>query len=137
MGTLRSNSVMSLMAITKNDSQAKSGLVLMVGEPQRLKFLKKHFPDQSNVFLVSFSDLSREIFIGINPEVVVCPAMSDSFDCIDLAQVLVDAKFAGAFRILGQSLPRPDLIAREIRQNFPNLDSGFVEETPEYTEQYH
>lgn len=137
MSNLREQRLGELIALTRTEGPKESGLVLMVGEPARLQFLKKHFPEQSSVFFVEFSDLSREILLGIHPEVVVCPAICGPFDCLDLAALLSEAGFKGVFRVLSHSLPRPNIVAREMRQNFPNLNFGLIAGSPVVAEKLH
>lgn len=122
MGSVSRTSQYNVIALSREADRRTTGMILMVGEPQRLQTLKKHFPDRSGVFFIEFSDLSREILQSIQPSVVVSPAISTGFDCLDLASFLERCRYQGAFRIMAHDLPRPDIIKGELRQNFPSLN---------------
>ena len=105
-------------------------MIIVVGDAAHLSVLKQHFPEQTSVFFAKFSDLSREILRAISPEVVVGPLFCDGFDCFDLARLLTESEFTGAFRVFGECLPRPQMVSREIKQSFPSLDTAVVSYDP-------
>lgn len=122
MGSVSRTSQYNVITLANEADRRSTGMILMVGEPQRLQTLKKHFPDRSGVFFIEFSDLSRDILKAIQPSAVVAPAISTGFDCLDLASFLERCEYKGSFRIMTQDLPRPDIIKSELRQNFPKLN---------------
>lgn len=122
MGSVSRRSQYNVIALSREVDKRSTGMVLMVGEPQRLQTLKEHFPGRSGVFFIEYSDLSADILRALQPTAVVAPAISAHFDCLDLAEFLSLSEYKGAFRIFAQDIPKPDIIRREVRQYYPALN---------------
>jgi hypothetical protein len=71
---------------------------------------------------VQFADLSAEVIEMHQPHVVLSPLVSNGFDCVEVANKLVDSGFDGRYRAFAENLPRPELVKREIGTSFPELD---------------
>jgi len=126
MGTVRQNIFGDIIALNRDTHLRSSGMILMVGEPQLMQTLKKHFPERSGVFFIEFADLSREILTAISPDSVVAPAISAHFDCLELAAFLSSADYKGLFRVIAKDLPRPEIVRTEVRQHYPHLDFDII-----------
>jgi len=126
MGTVRQNTFGDIIALNRDTHLTTSGMILMVGEPQLMQTLKKHFPERSGVFFIEFSDLSQDILSAICPDSVVAPAISAHFDCLELAAFLNAADFKGLFRAIAKDLPRPEIIRNEVRHHFPRLNFDVI-----------
>ena len=50
------------------------------------------------------------------PELIYSPVLARNFDCIELGMLLQNLGFSGTYRAVGQGLPKPELIEREVRQ---------------------
>jgi hypothetical protein len=48
--------------------------------------------------------------------------VAKNFDCLDVAAVLYESGFTGAYRAVTQRLPNPSIVRREVRTLFPELD---------------
>ncbi|ATG46727.1 hypothetical protein [Celeribacter ethanolicus] len=130
MGTVRQTAFGEFVAGRRGAQPGAGGMILMVGEPQRMQTLKKHFPERSGVFFIEFSDLTPEILHSICPDSVISPAISDQFDCLDLADFLSAARYKGAYRVLARDLPRPEIIRNELRSHYPGLDFDVLRPEP-------
>lgn len=130
MGTIRQNIFGDLIAHLERAQSKPEGMILMVGEPQRMQTLKRHFPDRTGLFFIEFSDLTADILHSINPDSVVAPVMTDHFDCLDLAAFLHHVEYKGAFRAITKGLPRPDIVRNEVRGQFPRLDFDMLSPEP-------
>ncbi|WP_434287204.1 hypothetical protein [Celeribacter sp. SCSIO 80788] len=130
MGTVRQTAFGEFLAGERGTQFDTGGMILMVGEPQRMQTLKKHFPERSGVFFIEFADLTPEILQGICPDIVMSPAISDQFDCLDLADFLSTARYKGAYRVLARDLPRPEIIRNELRNHYPGLDFDVLRPEP-------
>lgn len=73
--------------------------------------------------VVNFPAVTTELLKAFDPHFVVSPMLTPSFDVLDLAQVLSQLRFGGAYRVLTETpLPNPDLVLREVRLHCPTLD---------------
>lgn len=115
-----------VIAMSRQRKQGDEPMILMVGDPNKLQSTKPYYPKSSGVFFIEFADLTREVLIAINPNVVMSPAICEHFDCLDVAQFLEKNAFSGAYRVIDNDLPRPEIVGREVRFNHPSVDFGFV-----------
>lgn len=87
----------------------------------------------SHLFFAEFQDVDHVLLDMLSPRLVISPALSRRFDCVDLAVRLETLGFRGAYRAFSTDLPRPGVIDREIRSLCPSLDFAIVDlrERPE------
>jgi hypothetical protein len=130
MGTVRQTAFGEFVASRHGTQPDAGGMILMVGEPQRMQTLKKHFPERTGVFFIEFGDLTPEILHSICPDSVISPAISSQFDCLDLAEFLSAARYKGAYRVIARGLPRPEIIRNELRSFYPELDFDMLQPEP-------
>lgn len=130
MGTVRQTAFGEVVSGRRDTQTGAGGMILMVGEPQRMQTLKKHFPERSGVFFIEFADLTLEVLHSIRPDSVISPAISEHFDCLDLADFLTRARYTGAYRVIARSLPRPEIIRTELRTQYPCLDFDVLRPEP-------
>lgn len=74
-----------------------------------------------------FETLTRSFLAQAAPELVLSPLFTERFDILDLARVLVDAKYCGALRAFSTPLPNFGAIRKEVRCEFPRLDFDILE----------
>ncbi|AJE47281.1 hypothetical protein [Celeribacter indicus] len=127
MGSIRQNGFGAIVALRQARDQSGEGMVLVVGEPQRMHVLRRHFPGRSGMFFIEFQDLTPEAFAALQPACVVSQVMSAEFDCLDLGAFLDGLSYRGAFRVLAQDLPRPEIVRQEARARFPRLNFDVIE----------
>ena len=61
------------------------------------------------------------------PGVILSPLVAGTFDCLDLAQILRDAGYRGAYRAIAPALPAPQLIRHEVGALCPGLDFDLID----------
>ena len=83
-------------------------------------------PQASSMRFVSIEDVTDTLLAQLCPTVIISPALSKRFDCIDLAQLLCRLEYRGRYRAVSHELPNPKMIEREIRSICPNLDFGVL-----------
>lgn len=105
-----------------SDLDASRIRMMAVGELAEWLLTHGGLPASREVAYASFADVTLENLEKWEPEIIVSPVLSRSFDCIDLAQRLADIGFEGGYRAIGLNLPRPKMIEREIRELCPRLD---------------
>lgn len=69
-----------------------------------------------------FSEVTPELVDTMSPEIVVSSVVGRNFDCVDLAEKLSSIAFDGCYRLIAHGLPQPDLVLREMRGLFPDLN---------------
>ncbi len=74
-----------------------------------------------------FLALTGPGFLGLDAQVVLTPLVSNGHDVLDFAAVLDRFGFRGRYRAVIRHLPDRDLVTREVRVAFPNLDFAVVE----------
>ena len=99
-----------------------SKVILIVTETTTESCGETPWDDLAGAVVTSFAEFSAQTLSDIDPDVVVAALVSKNFDCTDVAWVLADAEFCGEFRLLSGPLPRPSLVADELRRSFPQLD---------------
>lgn len=99
--------------------------ILAVGEPNDWRNQGNVLPSNGIAF-VAFSDVTEATLEHFSPEVIYSPVLAPSFDCIELALLLNNLGFTGAYRAVASDLPKPELIVREVRQICTRLDFRIV-----------
>ena len=100
--------------------------ILAVGEPEEWLQTGQKAPQAGNVKFVSIDEVSESLLEHLCPTVVISPALSRRFDCIDLAQILCSHKYKGRYRAVSRELPNPTMVEREIRSLCPGLDFAIL-----------
>lgn len=73
--------------------------------------------------VVDFATLTAGLLHDFRPHFVVSPIVTPSFDVLDLARLLCQLRYSGAYRVLTEGrLPDPDLVLREVRSQCPGID---------------
>jgi|LULQ01.1.fsa_nt_gb hypothetical protein len=73
-----------------------------------------------------FAQLTAERIHDLEPDVVISPLVTQQFDCLEVAFLLTEAGYRGRYRALAAMLPRPDMVRREVRSSFPEIDFDVV-----------
>ncbi|MFC7704884.1 hypothetical protein ACFQXB_11825 [Plastorhodobacter daqingensis] len=63
-----------------------------------------------------FRMLDERLLDRVQPDLVLAPLMSCTFDASDLARRLAQLRFRGALVIAAPHLPRPELVEAELRR---------------------
>ncbi|AZQ67507.1 hypothetical protein EF888_10415 [Silicimonas algicola] len=100
-------------------------VAIAVGEPVEWSQAGNALPG-AGVAFVSIEEVTEALIALHAPTVVFSPVVARRFDCIDLAMRLSQIGYLGPYRAIAKDLPRPDLIEREVRQAFPNIDFAIV-----------
>lgn len=88
------------------------------------------YPGDMNVAVIPYDNLDSEAIDGLNPDVVITAIVSSSFDCMDVAGKLTEAEFSGQMNVLSRSLPRPELVLRELRSTYPTIEVDLITTLP-------
>lgn len=83
-------------------------------------------PDAADLTCLPFTEVSAEALDRIRPDVVFSSLVGPGFDCLDLAERLVDAGYRGKYRAVAPPVPDPKLVRREITERFPALDFDLI-----------
>lgn len=59
-------------------------------------------------------------------------AVSQNFDCVDIAQILTRVNFTGKYSIVAANVPDPGMIRREVLNLNPKLDLEVLNEVPQH-----
>jgi hypothetical protein len=100
-------------------------VAVAVGEPVEWSHAGDALPEEGVAF-VSIEEVTERLIVLHAPTVVFSPVVARRFDCIDLATRLSQIGYLGPYRAIAKDLPRPELIEREVRQAFPNIDFAIV-----------
>ena len=95
--------------------------ILAVGDPSEWEQQGNLLPVGGIAFL-SFHEVTDALLNELNPSTIFSPVLARRFDCIELAILLHNLGFTGAYRAMTKDMPKPDLIEREVRQMCPRLD---------------
>ena len=100
--------------------------VVAVGDLQEWERKGNPLPEGSGITFLSFHDVSEATIADMAPELVYSPVLAKDFDCIELANLLHNIGFSGTYRAIGEGIPKPGLIEREVKQMCPRLDFEIV-----------
>ncbi|MGI9388874.1 MAG: hypothetical protein ACR2O1_02355 [Boseongicola sp.] len=111
-----------LDALSLGGADDQTTAILAVGDSDEwLRQGNRSLTDGSIVF-VSIEEVTPTLLDRLCPAIVISPALSHRFDCIDLAQILHRLRFKGRYRAVSNELPNPEMIKREIGHLCPGLD---------------
>ena len=111
---------------TLSGLEDQSIAILAVGEKSEWEQNGHDLPRLGSIQFSSIEDVTEEILDRLRPSVVISPALSRRFDCIDLAQILCSYSYKGRYRAVSHELPNPTMVEREIRQLCPGLDFAIL-----------
>ncbi len=99
--------------------------VLAVGGPNDW-VRQEDLPSGGAMAFVTYDELSEAMLDLYKPKIIISPAWTASFDCIDLAILLRTIGYAGAYRAIASDVPNPKLVEREVAQICPTIDFQLV-----------
>ena len=99
---------------------------LAVGDSDEWIQSGHQMPRGSSIQFVSIDAVNESLLERLCPTVVISPALSKRFDCIDLAQKLANLNYTGRYRAVSHELPNPGMVEREIRQLCTRLDFAIL-----------
>lgn len=105
-----------------NNAYGRSTVILAVLADASANLPGSPWASTPGTLTVEFSALTPAMLQKLEPDVVVTGLLSRGFDCTDVARILSDAEFSGEFRVLCAPLPKPEIVARELRSTYPTLD---------------
>ena len=108
-----STGISAIEARTGNSTYVK---VLAIGHLDEWCGNGKPLPAGDQVSFLSFEELNAESLAQYLPSVIYSPVLAHGFDCIEVALLLRDLGFVGAYRACAIGLPKPEVIEREVRQ---------------------
>lgn len=108
--TLDHNKVVSVLAIGDAKEWTRQG----------------HELPKDNIAFLSFEDVSDAMVEHYSPSIIYSPVLAHAFDCIELALLLRNIGYDGAYRAIAQDLPKPELIEREVSSMCPQLDFQII-----------
>ncbi len=115
-----------LDVMSLGDSEDQTVAILAVGDSEEWLRQGNTMPGEGAVKFVSIEDVTQTLLEQICPTVVLSPALSTRFDCIDLAQILSEYSYKGRYRAVSRELPNPAMVEREIKHLCPKLDFGIL-----------
>jgi len=113
--------------ISDKDPPTKDHLIiLVVGDKRHWATVGNEMPLESYLAFAEYHNVSKELLKAVNPDIVLSPLLCPSFDCLDLAQTLENIGFKGRFRVMTPKLPKPEIVAAEIRNHCPSINFEFI-----------
>ena len=100
--------------------------IVAVGDLQEWEEKGHPLPDGGGISFLSFHDINEATLGELSPSIVYSPVLARDFDCIELAVLLHNIGFSGTYRAIGEGLPKPQLIEREVLQICPRLEFEIV-----------
>lgn len=79
------------------------------------------------ISVMRYDALTRKTLAELQPEVILAPLLTNTFDILDLATRLEAVEFTGALRAYSTYLPNLRGICREVRADHPTLDFDIFE----------
>ncbi|RPE71505.1 hypothetical protein EDD53_0625 [Pacificibacter maritimus] len=130
MGNITTSSYFDIVAMARTKQGTQAPMLLLVGERSQIKDIGTFGTAVSAVFYMDFLELTPDIVKAVNPDLVMSPAISNSFDCLELADLLEQTGFSGRYRVMTDDIPCPEIICREVRQRHPMVDFDVLKAKP-------
>jgi len=108
------------------DGPRKDLVFLVIGGGGRPAASMTNMLSLPNFHFADYESLGAGLIAAVRPDIVLSPLMGPRFDALDMARCLCRSGFSGLYRAVAASLPRTDLICREVRATTPDLDFGIV-----------
>lgn len=103
------------------------GKIIAIGELDEWTEDGNALPSTPDIAFLAFDDVDEAGLMLHAPDMVYSPVLARDFDCIELATLLHNVGFTGTYRAVGNGLPKPELIEREVRQMCPRIKFEIVE----------
>jgi hypothetical protein len=110
-----------VIRVSATDHPAGITTILAVGDVEAWSRRGRRVP-AGEVHFAAFYEVTGELLAELSPRLVLSPLLTRHFDCVDLAQRLVQLGYRGPYRAIDIGLPNPAMIVREIRSLLPSLD---------------
>ncbi|MEO0692226.1 MAG: hypothetical protein AAFY90_05045 [Pseudomonadota bacterium] len=116
-----------VVPLGEHGTRTHDSKILAVGDVAQWQTSGNPVPASADLRFCNFVDLEREFLQVVSPEVILTPVVADQFDCADVALRLDTLGYTGSLRALGNGMPKPEMIEREIKSLCPTLDFALVE----------
>ena len=113
--------VTSVVDLQDNIDHDKVVPVMAVGDPNEW-IRQGHALPKDNIAFISFEDVTEATVEHYSPSIIYSPVLAHAFDCIELALLLRNIGYDGAYRAIAQDLSKPELIEREVSTMCPQLE---------------
>ncbi len=110
----------SAIAASSSDQNSLTRIIA-VGDASEWEQQGNMLPSGGIAFL-SFHEVTDTLLNDLNPSMIISPVLARHFDCIELAVLLHNLGYSGAYRAMAKDMPKPELIEREVRQICPRLN---------------
>jgi hypothetical protein len=94
-------------------AEAGAGTVILVIEP--VEWEKAGLPEGARIVKIPFRALTLPLLAETQPVMVLGTLVSPQLDAMQIAERLGELGYRGTLAVLGPMLPKPSLVAREIR----------------------
>ena len=115
------------MRLGEHGTRTHVAKILAVGDVAQWQTSGNAVPASADLRFCNFVDLELEFLQVVSPEVILTPVVADQFDCADVALRLDTLGYTGSIRALGNGMPKPEMIEREVKALCPTLDFALVE----------
>ncbi|WP_224502983.1 hypothetical protein [Celeribacter litoreus] len=110
------------MAHLSEVAPGKTHTVLMVGKSPQMHDLERHLGMCAGVLSIRYGDFSRDLIERLKPDSILCPAIGEDFDCIEIADFLASTCFQGTLRVFCGTELHHGVIRRDLCSRYPNHD---------------
>ncbi|MEL6912871.1 MAG: hypothetical protein AAFP13_00065 [Pseudomonadota bacterium] len=100
--------------------------VLFIGPVDHDAALRAHSAPGAERRSIAFEQLTPEFLALLQPSVVISPLFDPDIDPSDVAERLAALGYRGRYCAVTKSVPKPEVIRREIRRIAPDLDFDVI-----------
>ncbi len=101
--------------------------ILIIGDVSRWATEGRDITDTEDVTYAGVDDITRDLLLSHDPDIVLSPLVADSFDALDVAAILDEARFGGRYLAVSDPTIDKAVIMAEIAQIAPDLDFDVIE----------
>ena len=83
-------------------------------------------PVHDELRFATLHDLDASMLDALQPAMIVSPLVGVNFDCLDVAHLLSQCDYRGAYRAVTQHLPHPKVVCREVQSLYPTIDFDII-----------
>ncbi len=115
------------VAVHENPAIETGVKTLIIGDIDRWSASGRQTASFDQFAFTSFTALDAELLRSFDPQIILSPLVSDSFDVLDIAERLQALGFTGCYRVIAVQAAFLDVVHEDVARTAPDLNFDILE----------